>query len=78
MKAPTTTAASPDFNMLVVGNHYEADTGSMTLEGEYLGVETPYGERSMLLRDVDGKSTTIPFRFVRALRMARSAPNSVV
>jgi hypothetical protein len=72
MSAPRSTHP-PDFNLLTVGRHYEASTNTHTLRGEYLGVETPYGERRMLLRQANGKTTTIPFRFVVSLRVLRES-----
>jgi hypothetical protein len=67
MRPPTISVRKPDFNMLRVGSHYSADTNSTTVCGEYLGVETPYGERSILLRHTDGRTSTIPLRRVVSL-----------
>ena len=73
MRQPTHEARHPDFNILRIGAHYSAETRSTIVEGEYLGVETPYGDRSILLRDADGATSTIPLRTVVALR-ALTAP----
>lgn len=64
------TIKKPDFNMLIVGDHFVADIDAHTLTGQYLGLETPYGERSMLLRHPDGRTSTIPLRLVSSLRRA--------
>jgi len=69
MTAPH-TIEKPDFNILMVGDHFAADTDAHTLIGRYLGLETPYGERSMLLRHADGRTSTIPLRLVSSLRRA--------
>jgi hypothetical protein len=56
--------------MLSVGGSYAADTRQRSLTGVYLGVETPYGERSMLIREANGITSTIPFRHVVSIRVA--------
>jgi hypothetical protein len=71
MQAPTLRPTSrPNFNILMVGSRFEASTTDTTYEGEYLGLETPYGERSILIRDQDGKTSTIPVRRVVSLTAA--------
>ena len=44
-----------NLNHLKLGSTYRATTNSGTTNGEYLGMETPYGDRSILLRS--GAST---------------------
>ena len=44
-----------NLNNLTLGSSYRATTSSGTTAGEYLGMETPYGDRSILLRS--GSST---------------------
>jgi hypothetical protein len=68
----TTITEQPDFNILRIGFCYIADTAAGSHEGVYLGVETPYGDRSMLLRQGNGRTSTIPFRRVVSIRPAAS------
>lgn len=63
----------PDLNILKVGSRFVAVTGEGIFEGVYLGLETPYGERSMLMRRADGMISTIPVRRVLSLSAADSA-----
>ena len=56
MKAQDTsrTSASWNLNNLRLGSIYRATTRNRTTAGEYLGMETPYGDRSILLRHRTG------------------------
>ena len=45
-----TTSRPLDANNLKLGNTYRATTSAGSATGEYLGMETPYGEWSILLR----------------------------
>ena len=56
MKAPHTSRASAPWNLnnLRLGSTYRATTRQRTTAGEYLGIETPYGDRSILLRHRTG------------------------
>lgn len=64
--------------MLRVGHSYVAGTTGQCIEGEYLGLETLYGDRSILLRHAGG-TASIPIRRVQSLRPAgrtgRRRPN---
>ena len=56
MKAQDTSRASAPWNLnnLHLGSIYRATTRHRTTAGEYLGMETPYGDRSILLRHRTG------------------------
>lgn len=57
MKAPHTSRpedALHDLNHLRRGATYRATTRARSTAGEYLGMETPYGDRSILLRHRTG------------------------
>ena len=56
MKAQHTSRASAPWNLnhLQLGSTYRATTRHHTTAGEYLGMETPYGDRSILLRHQTG------------------------
>ncbi len=56
MKAPHTSRSSALWNLnnLRLGSIYRATTRNRTTAGEYLGMETPYGDRSILLRHRTG------------------------
>ena len=56
MKAPHTSRASAPWNLnhLRLGATYRATTPHRTTAGEYLGMETPHGDRSILLRHRTG------------------------
>jgi hypothetical protein len=45
---------APHLIHLTRGAHYTATTPSGSVRGEYLGVETPHGDWSILLRGVTG------------------------
>ncbi|NNC74469.1 MAG: hypothetical protein HKN93_03045 [Acidimicrobiia bacterium] len=52
------TASSPwTINDLHRGGIYRATTSAGDSIGEYLGLETAYGDRAMLLRNNDGTSS---------------------
>lgn len=63
----------PDLNILEVGSRFAAVTGEGTFEGVYLGLETPYGERAMLIRGADGMTSSIPVRQILSVSAAVSA-----
>ena len=46
--------ATYNFNHLRRGETYRATTGSGSAVGEYLGMETPHGDRAILLRHEAG------------------------
>ncbi len=56
MKAPHTSRSSAPWNLnhLRLGTTYRATTRRRTMAGEYLGMETPHGDRSILLRHRTG------------------------
>ena len=56
MKAPhpAYAYATPNINHLRRGEIYRAITRCRTVVGEYLGMETPHGDRAILLRHGDG------------------------
>lgn len=56
MKARHTSRASAPWNLnhLRLGTTYRATTRNRTTAGEYLGMETPYGDRAILLRHRTG------------------------
>lgn len=58
MTAPhTTDLPACDLNHLERGKVYFATTRYGTAVGEYLGMETPFGDRSILLRDAGGTAS---------------------
>jgi hypothetical protein len=59
MKAQHTSRASAPWNLnhLRLGTTYRATTRQHTTAGEYLGMETPYGDRSILLRHRTGTAS---------------------
>ena len=58
MKAHTASSTRPwTINDLHRGGIYRATTSSGESIGEYLGLETAYGDRAMLLRNTDGTSS---------------------
>ena len=56
MKAPHISRASAPWNLnnLQLGSTYLATTRHRTTAGEYLGMETPHGDQSILLRHRTG------------------------
>ncbi len=56
MKARHTPRASAPWNLnhLRLGTIYRATTRNRTTAGEYLGMESPYGDRAILLRHRTG------------------------
>lgn len=56
MKAQHTSRGSAPWNLnnLRLGATYRATTRHRTTAGEYLGMETPHGDRSILLRHRTG------------------------
>ncbi|MEA2009653.1 MAG: hypothetical protein U9N78_03010 [Actinomycetota bacterium] len=56
MKARSTSRVSAPWNLnhLRLGATYQATTQHRTTAGEYLGMETPHGDRSILLRHRTG------------------------
>jgi hypothetical protein len=59
----------PSFNHLRRDHTYRATTHLGTTVGEYLGMESPHGDRSLLLRDCSG-TASIPLRDVTSIRPA--------
>jgi hypothetical protein len=51
MTAPHTSRAPWKFNQLLQGATYLATTRHRMVVGEYLGMESPYGDRAILLRN---------------------------
>jgi len=51
------TSAPWNLNHLRLGSTYRATTTAGTTAGEYLGMETPYGDRSILLRSGAGTAS---------------------
>ena len=50
--------AAPDgLNGLRRGHTYFAETRYRTARGEYLGIETPHGDRAILLRHIRGTAS---------------------
>ncbi len=45
---------APDLIHLTRGAHYTATTAAGSIRGEYLGIETPHGDWSILLRGTAG------------------------
>ena len=56
MKAQDTAYeyATPNINHLQRGETYKATTPARTVVGEYLGIESPHGDRAILLRHCTG------------------------
>ncbi len=61
------TDATSHINNLRRGASYVARTAYGIVFGEYLGIETPYGDRAILLRN-DAGTNSIPLRDVRSIR----------
>jgi|GEM_PF-3009647 len=58
MAQHTSRASAPcNLNDLRLGATYRATTSAGTTAGEYLGMETPYGDRSILLRNGAGTAS---------------------
>ncbi len=55
----TTSLRPPTFNDLRRGTTYRATTERGTTVGEYLGLESPHGDRAMLLRHRHGTDTIL-------------------
>jgi len=54
----TSRARAPwNLNHLRLGSTYRATTSAGSTAGEYLGMETPYGDRSILLRNGAGTAS---------------------
>jgi hypothetical protein len=71
MTAPTTsdTDANWHLNQLERGATYRATTRYRSAIGEYLGLETLYGHRAILLRHRTG-TESIELRDITSLRLA--------
>lgn len=54
---PTRQHATTNFNHLERGTFYRATTREGAAIGEYLGMETCYGERAILLRHPSGTAS---------------------
>lgn len=59
----------PNLNLLRRGAVYCATTTRGTSTGEYLGIETPYGEWAILLR-TDGETSSIPVAHITEVMAA--------
>lgn len=59
----------PSFNQLRRGHAYRATTRRGITVGEYLGMESPHGERALLLRTYCG-TASIPLRVITAIQPA--------
>ena len=57
MTAPNTSRAPWKLNQLLQGVTYLATTRHRMVVGEYLGMESPYGDRAILLRHADGTTS---------------------
>ncbi len=59
MKAPSTSRADTarTINHLQLGSTYRATTPAGAATGEYLGMETPHGDPSILLRHTTGTAS---------------------
>ena len=57
MTAPNTSRAPWKLNQLLQGVTYLATTRHRMVVGEYLGMESPYGNRAILLRDTTGTTS---------------------
>lgn len=55
------------FNQLRRGSTYRATTHLGITVGEYLGMESPHGDRALLLRNCGG-TASIPLRHVTSIR----------
>ena len=63
----TSGADAPnDMNHLRRGTHYTATTAGGSATGEYLGMESVYGDRAILLRHPDG-TASIDLRDVESI-----------
>lgn len=57
MTAPNTSRAPWKLNQLLQGVTYLATTRHRMVVGEYLGMESPYGDRAILLRHTTGTTS---------------------
>ena len=57
-------------NDLEVGSTYTAATGTGRVCGEYLGVETPHGVWSILLRG-SRRTASVPIEAISAIRLIK-------
>lgn len=57
MTAPETSRAPWKLNQLLQGATYLATTHHRMVVGEYLGMESPYGDRAILLRNEEGTTS---------------------
>lgn len=53
----TRTTRPADVHHLTRGAHYRVTTDRGGATGEYIGMESPFGDRSMLLRGSDGTAS---------------------
>lgn len=65
----TPQSQPPSFNQLRRGSSYRATTRLGITVGEYLGMESPHGDRALLLRNCGG-TASIPLRHVTSIRAA--------
>jgi hypothetical protein len=66
MKAPHTSDVTHTLNHLRKGSTYRATTPDGSAVGEYLGMESPHGDRAILLRHRRG-TASIDLRNLRSL-----------
>lgn len=66
---PPRSRAATDLNLLQRGSTYQADTCHGTTTGEYLGMETPYGCRAILLRHRGG-TDSVAVSHITAIHLA--------
>ena len=67
MTAPETSRAPWKLNQLLQGATYLATTRHRMVVGEYLGMESPYGDRAILLRN-GGGTTSIAIARVTSIQ----------
>lgn len=60
---------SRTFNHLRIGGTFRVTTATATTIGEYLGMETPYGDRAILIRHCTG-TESIPLWQVTSIQKA--------
>ena len=69
MKAPTASPVQANLNHLRRGSTYRAHTTHGRVTGEYLGMESLYGEFAILLRHEDG-TDSVPIDTLVSIRQA--------
>lgn len=69
MKAPRTSPTQANLNQLRRGRAYRARTARRTIRGEYLGIESIYGDFAILLRHAQG-TESIPIGDLVSIQQA--------